>query len=223
MARKPRSTRAGKQSASKRARVEEAGAHERVQAAALELAAERGWRNVSLGDIAERAGLSLADVHAVAPNRAAILTGLIADIDQQVLEGGAPDAGNSPRDRLFDLLMRRFDALSPHRDGIVALADGCRDDPLTFLCVAPRAMRSMALMLEMAGIPTGGIRGLVRVQGLAAVAAAAFRVWLHDDSQDMAKTMAALDKGLSRAENLARRLSRFPRPHRGAAETSEAA
>ncbi len=176
---------------------------ERVFGAVLELAKEHGWRNVSLADIAERSGLSLAEVHAVAPSRTAIVAGLIADVDRRVLKGGAPDPEDSPRDRLFDLLMRRFDALSSQREGIVALTEGCRDDPLTFLCAAPQAMRSMALMLEMAGIPAIGIRGLLRTQGLAVVAACAFRAWLQDDSPDMAKTMAALDKGLARAESLA--------------------
>ncbi len=181
--------------------------NESVFAAALALAVESGWPNVTLADIAQRAGLPPAEVHAVAPTRAAIVTGLIADIDRQVLHGGATDAADSPRDRLFDLLMRRFDALAARREGIVALMAGSRSDPLTFLCAAPRALRSMASMLEMAGIPTSGMRGLLRTQGLALVAAGAFRIWLSDDSPDMAKTMAALDKGLARAESMAGWLS----------------
>ena len=219
MARKSRPAPTGKRAAAKPV----ASVGERVRNAALELAVERGWLNISLADIAERAGLSPAEVHAIAPSRTAIVTGLVADVDRQVLQGGAPDTGDSPRDRLFDLLMRRFDALSPHREGIVALTRGCRADPLALLCAAPQVMRSMALMLEKAGIPSGGLRGLLRTQGLAAVAAVAFRVWLHDDSPDMAKTMAALDKGLSRAESLTRRLSSIRRPGRGQPETSEAA
>jgi AcrR family transcriptional regulator len=203
-----------RKSRSASARRADVPAEERVREAALALAAEQGWRHVSLADIAERSGLSMADVLAVAPTRTAIVTGLIADIDRQVIAAGLPEDGDSPRDRLFELLMRRFDALSSHREGIVALMRDCRTDPLTFLCAAPRALRSMALMLEMAGIPTAGLRGLLRVQGLAAIAAGAFRVWLHDDTPDMAKTMAALDKGLSRAEGIARRMSGFARPGR---------
>jgi len=200
----------------------EAGNRERVHAAALDLAVERGWHNVSLGDIAERSGLSLGEVHAVAPSRTAIVTGVMAEIDEQSLRGGAPDAEDSPRERLFELLMRRFDALAARRDGIVALTRGCRDEPLTFLCAAPGALRSMSLMLEMAGIASGGLRGMLRAQGLAAITAAAFRVWLRDDSPDMAKTMAAVDKGLARAEDWTRRLHGLRRPASTRAEEGEA-
>lgn len=205
------------------ARKRPAPASQRVFDAALELAVESGWQHVTLAGIAERAKLSLAEVHAVAPNRAAVIRGLIADIDRQVLQGGAPDAESSPRDRLFDLLMRRFDALSSRRAGIVALMKGCRADPLALLCTAPQVVNSMALMLEMAGISTGGLRGMLRVHGLAAVAANAFRTWLLDDSPDMAKTMAALDKGLARAETVAGWLSGIRGHRRGHGKGSEEA
>ena len=39
--------------------------------------------------------------------------------------------------------------------------------------------------------------------GLAVVFAATVQVWLRDDSEDMAKTMAALDRNLKRAEQFA--------------------
>lgn len=226
MARRPRSAprkspaagRAAPRSTAKPAQARHSAAssdaanRERVHAAALDLAVERGWHNVSLGDIAERSGLSLVEVHAVAPSRMAIVSSIMSEIDEQSLRGGAPDAEDSPRERLFELLMRRFDALAARRDGIVALTQGCRDEPLTFLCAAPGALRSMSLMLEMAGIASGGLRGLLRAQGLAAITAAAFRVWLRDDSPDMAKTMAAVDKGLARAEDWTRRLQGLRKP-----------
>ena len=109
--------------------------------------------------------------------------------------------GDRPRDRLFDVLMRRFDALKPHRAGLAAVAKemggiGVGDA----ICGAQRMMRSLAWMLEAAGIGSGGMAGSLRVKGLAVVYAATFSTWLKDDSEDMAKTMAALDKNLDRAE-----------------------
>ena len=48
-----------------------------------------------------------------------------------------------------------------------------------------------------------GVAGAMRVKGVALVFANAFRIWLRDDTEDMAKTMAALDAGLQRAESMA--------------------
>ena len=61
----------------------------------------------------------------------------------------------------------------------------------------------MRWALEAAGINSGGLRGTVRAKGLLAVYAAVIPVWLRDDSPDMARTMAALDRRLAQAERLA--------------------
>ena len=109
-------------------------------------------------------------------------------------------AEEGKRDRLFDILMRRFDAVSPYRPGLRALLAESRRDPGLVLCSAPRLLRSMAWSLEAAGIRTGGIVGTIRVKALAALYLSVMRVWVDDESPDMAGTMAALDGRLRRAE-----------------------
>ena len=69
-------------------------------------------------------------------------------------------------------------------------------------------MRSMAWMLEAAGIESSSAAGYLRTKGLAAVWLRTLRVWGKDDTPDMARTMAALDADLRRAEPLGRGLHR---------------
>ena len=176
---------------------------QRIIDAALEAAAEKGWIATSFAEIATRAGVSLADLYAVFPSKVALINGFIERIDREVLAGVEPDAGESARDRLFDVLMRCFDALAPHRAGVAAIARGIPADPFAAVCVLPRLLRSLAWALEAAGLSSAGAAGAMRVKGLALVYANAFRVWLRDDTADMAKTMAALDAGLRRAESMA--------------------
>jgi len=172
--------------------------------AALALAAERGWRDVTLRDIAEAAGVGLAETHAVFPSRQAVLRGFARRIDAEVLaseEAGATEGG--ARDRLFDVLMRRFDALAPYKAGLAnILADQLRD-PLALGCGLCVLRRSMACMLEAADLSAAGLRGALRIKGLSAVYLAALRAWLRDDSEDHAKAMAALDRGLGRLDRAA--------------------
>lgn len=179
---------------------------DRVIDAALALAAERGWAGVSMADIAQSAKVPLANVLRFFPSKPSILNGFIRRIDSQVLavtsDGSESDDG--ARDRLFDVLMRRFDALQPHKKGLAQILCGSLCTPLAPLNHLPRYLCSMALMLEAGGISPAGLGGRIRVKGLAFVYACAFRVWLRDDSPDMAKTMAALDSGLKRADCLAR-------------------
>jgi ubiquinone biosynthesis protein COQ9 len=181
---------------------------------ALDLAAEKGWRNLALADIAAAAGLSLAELYALYSSKSAILAAYSRNIDSAVMaeveapkgdgrEGAPESAKESAKDRLFDLLMRRYDKLDAHKAGMLRIAEDTGRDPLSLVCSLARLDRSMAAMLEAAGISAGGLGGVLRVKGLAAVYLAGLRAWFRDESADKAKTMAALDRALSRAERLA--------------------
>ncbi len=178
---------------------------ERILAAAMEVAVGIGWRRAALADIAAAAGMSLGELHAHFADKAAMLRGIVELADRKVLAGAAePDPESSARDRLFDVLMRRFDVLKPYREGLAAVArEGGGVGVGDAICGAQRMLRSLAWMLEAAGIGTGGWAGACRVKGLAVVYAATFSTWLRDESEDMSKTMAALDKNLGRAERFA--------------------
>lgn len=177
---------------------------DRILKAAMTLAAERRWRSVSLGEIAEASGASLAQLHAVFPSKSAILDALSEKIDAAVLAGGdAEIIGEPPRDRLLDVLMRRLEALAEFKPAIGSILRDTMCDPAAALCAGPRLMRSMTWSLEAAGIDSAGLRGRLRAKGLAAVYLSTLRVWLRDDSPDMGPTMSHLDRGLRRAERLA--------------------
>ena len=165
--------------------------------AAFDLAATRGWRRMSVGEAARTAGLDLARARARFPGRGAILMrfGLLAD--QGAL--GALEDDIDPRERLFDIVMRRFDALQRHRSGVLALLDTLPFDPGLGLLLYGATLRSMAWLLAGAGISNTGLSGALRVHGLLAVWMVGLRAWRMDDNQELSGTMAAVDKALNRA------------------------
>jgi ubiquinone biosynthesis protein COQ9 len=166
-------------------------------AAAFKLAAEAGWASLTIADAARAAGLPLAEARTRFPGKPALLRRFGAMLDQAAL---AAEAGEGPvRDRLFDLLMSRFDAMKPHREGVRALLRYLPTDPATALLLACATRRSMRWMLQAAGQPTHGLRGALRIKGLLAVWLWALRAFERDESEDLAATMAALDTALGRA------------------------
>jgi len=169
----------------------------RIIDAALACIARQGWRRLSLADIAAEAGTSVLQVYHVFSSKTAILCGFFRRIDEAVLAApldSAPD--ERPRDRVFDLLMRRFDALTPYRAAIEALGRELPTDPLAALAAGAGLLRSMRWMLEAAGISGEGLGGAVAVKLTAAAYLATLRTWLRDESADLAPTMAALDRRL---------------------------
>jgi ubiquinone biosynthesis protein COQ9 len=177
--------------------------------AAFRLAAEDGWRKVSVASAARAAGLSLAEARGRFPSRAAILLRFGQLADQAALLD-APSRG-PVRDRLFDLLMRRFDMLQAHRSGVQALLRSLPTDPPTALLLACETRRSMRWMLQGAGVSATGPRGGLQVRGLVAAWLWAVRAWDRDESEDLSGTMAAIDTALQRAEQISAWLH-GPRP-----------
>jgi AcrR family transcriptional regulator len=178
---------------------------DRIIDAALGLIAEEGWRRLSLAAVAAAAGLPILTLYRAFPSKPAILCGFSRRIDEAVLatppdSDAAADPDERPRDRVFDLLMRRFDALQPHRAALDALGRELPTDPIAALGAAAGLLRSIGWMLEAAGISTAGLGGVVAVKLTAAAYVATMRVWLRDDSPDLAPTMAALDRRLRAIE-----------------------
>ena len=168
--------------------------------AAFALAAEGGWRAVSVTAAARRADLPLDRARGRFSGAAAVLMRFGRIADQAAL---APTpAEGPPRDRLFDMLMRRIDVVQAHRAGVLALLRALPFDPCLAALLAAANIRSMRWMLEAAGISARGPLGRLRTKGLLALWLAVLRVWRSDGSEDLSATMAALDRALTRAERL---------------------
>lgn len=178
---------------------------------AFALAVQRGWRDLSLAEIAEAAGVPLTRLYALFPSKQAILNGFSDRVDAAMLAEGVEGLETPARDRLFDVVMRRLDALQPHKEALGIIHQDQFRDPLAACCGLTRLRRSMVLTLEAAGFSTTGLRGILRVKGLAAIYLATLRIWLRDDSEDMARTMAYLDGQLARVDGLIGRLKSMRR------------
>jgi AcrR family transcriptional regulator len=177
--------------------------------ALMELAAERRFEDISVRDISKVAGVSLADFRDAFPSKGAVLAGFTRRIDRIVLaqDDGELSEENS-RERLFDVLMRRLEAMAPYREGLREVIAWLRREPAAALAMNQVAMSSMRFMLEAAGIEAEGASGAIKLQGLAFAWARVLQVWLDDDEPTLSKTMAELDRVLTRGERAVAGLER---------------
>ncbi len=167
--------------------------------ALMELAGERVWEDISISDVATRANLSLADFRDAFPSKGAVLAALSRKIDRVVLDATSDDlAGEPAKERLFDVLMRRLDALTPYKLGLEGVSEWVGRAPLAATAVNRLELNSMRFMLEAAGIDSEGPVGLVKLQGLVFLWGRVLRTWFRDDDPGLAETMSLLDKELTR-------------------------
>lgn len=169
--------------------------------ALMVLLTEQPLEDIGLAEIAGRAGLKLSQLRAEFGSVLSIYAAHIKDIDRAVLAGGDSDmTEESPRERLFDVLMRRVEALTPYKDAVRSLMNSVRRHPGLAFALNAMTVRSQSWMLEAAGISTAGARGALRAQGAALMFARVLSVWVDDESEGLDRTMAALDRGLASAE-----------------------
>lgn len=184
--------------------------HEAASRAALTLAGRTGWRTMTLAQVADEAGVSLAALYPMASP-----DGLIALIDarfDQAMAHGRIEADAPVRERLFDVIMRRFEAMEAERAGVMSMLAHVNASPARQAAALIRRRESARWALACAGAERDGLAWLApaRLVGLALVMAQAEQAWLTEESADFSRTMQRLDKGLREGEaRLASVLSAF--------------
>jgi len=170
--------------------------------AALMLAENREWPEISIVEIARAAKVTLAQVRGEFSGKTAILKAFMAQIDQVVLEQAAENVGEEePRDRLFDIVMLRLEAMEPYKLALKNIIPQLKRHPGLALELSGSIICSARWMLVAAGLETHGSAAFVRTRGLALVIGKTLDVWLRDDDAGLAKTMAELDRQLRRGED----------------------
>lgn len=198
MARRPaRSRGAPKRPAAKASSGAPSSPREAAIEAFMALLAERRFEQIGVADVAERAGLSLADLRDQFPSTLAIFAAHVKENDRKVLAGIDADMAEEPaRERLFDVLMRRIEIMTPHRAAMRSLMRSASCNPGLALALNCIAVNSQQWMLTAAGIGASGPKGTIRAQGLAMLFGRVLRTFVDDDD-DNARTMAALDRALA--------------------------
>ncbi|MCX8100673.1 MAG: hypothetical protein N3D77_05470, partial [Geminicoccaceae bacterium] len=108
------------------------------------------------------------------------------------------------RERLFELLMRRFEAMRPFRDGLRAAGRAVCCDPVLLCGTIANLDRAADWLLEVAEAELRGPAGRIGRRALQLAYVRSFKVWLDDDTADLARTMAELDRRLGELETVAR-------------------
>ncbi|MEM7424586.1 MAG: TetR family transcriptional regulator [Pseudomonadota bacterium] len=170
--------------------------------ATLKLAADKGWTRLKLSEIATEAGVTLSDIAENFSSKADILSAFMARTDAQLLERLEAEGIDAelPRDKLFDVLMCRFELLEPHKPALRRISADLRQNPQDWAVAGSAAMRSQNWMLAGAGIEDTGFRALLKSGGLAFVYSRVFQTWLDEDDPGLSKTMAELDRRLRQGE-----------------------
>ncbi|GGF88373.1 hypothetical protein GCM10007301_55330 [Azorhizobium oxalatiphilum] len=172
----------------------------------LQLLEEKPFERIALADVAEHSSVPLSELRADFGSTRDLLAAFFRATDRHVLAAG-PSADElsdePPKERLFEVLMRRLDALEPYRGAVGSLTRSARRNPPLALLLLHLGARSQMWMLAAAGVTSTGLAGAARARGLALLFARIVGIWLDDDEDPgLARTMAALDRELTSGAKL---------------------
>lgn len=227
MAKASRRKAASESKAARKSRVErktEARLTDPVDAM-LKLVAAEGWRAVTFGRIATACDMSLSDLYGQYSSKSDLLVAYSRRVDVAMLQALGPSPlaveGSDVKDRLFEALMARLDAMAPHKDAIRILMRDLPGDPAALACFLYGGLRrGLDWALASVDLDATGLAGSLRRQLLGAVYLDVLRVWVRDDGADAATTMAHLDRRLGQASRCLTARRPFSRRRDSAAESA---
>lgn len=181
---------------------------DKLVAAALAAIEKSGWKSLSLTALARKAKIAPAVVYDLCPDKRALLALIAKRIDLGALDRAIePDDDAPPRDRAFDAILSCFEAMAPLKPALQVIHDESVGDPAALFDALPATIRSAHWIADAAGLPTSGWQGLLVTRGVGVLLAETLGVWLKD-GEDLAKTMAHVDRRLRMIEEWANMFQR---------------
>ena len=179
---------------------------EKLVTAALAEIERGGWKTLSLTALARKAKIPPATLYDLCPDKRALLQLIAKRVDIAALERAVePDESIPPRDRAFDAIIGCFETIASLKPAIAVIHADTKGDPGAIFDVLPGTFRSAFWIADSAGLPTTGWQGFLVTRGIGILLAESMGIWL-EDGEDLAKTMAHVDRRLRLIEEWIERL-----------------
>ncbi len=173
---------------------------EKIFKACLKSIEQNSFRTFTFAKVSDESGIPLDAMHQHFNSPIEVMIHLFKQIDDHTLKEYTPTEGLSQRDQLFEILMMRLEASEPYKAVLKSFWSDWLVSAPEYPSLLCHGITSMAWMLDATGLNPNGLTGMIRSQGVLGIYLYTLGVWLSDDSEDLGKTMAALDKALVNME-----------------------
>ena len=95
------------------------------------------------------------------------------------------------------------------KGSLLKILDVSKNKPLLISIITKNVMNTMDFFLELSNSYNNYAFDILKKNFLFFIYSITFKTWLSDNTEDLSKTMAELDKLLSTAENLQQKVSSF--------------
>ena len=170
-----------------------------------------GWEEFSLEKLSTKEKIPINDLKVFFKCKNSIVDKFSRMIDKNIESKLRIEdfKDSSKKDILFELIMMRFDEMEGFKGSLVKILDVSKNKPLLISIITKNVMNTMDFFLELSDSYNNYAFDFLKKNFLFFIYSITFKTWLSDDTEDLSKTMAELDKLLSTAENFQQKVSSF--------------
>ena len=172
----------------------------RLAEATLSLLKINSWQKISMQDIYKKAKINPPNAYAIVKNKKDILLLINNFFDNEVYKSTYKIEGTVIHDKIFEILMVRFEIFNIHRKAVIKLFNYITKKPDLIVFFIPLILNSLNTVLELSKVSPNGLLGKIKVEALLIIYLSVFLVWKKDESSNLEKTMVAIDNYLNKAE-----------------------
>jgi len=170
-----------------------------------------GWEEFSIEKLSTRESIPLNDLKLYFKCKYSIVDKFSRMIDKNIESKLRIQdfKDSSKKDILFELIMMRFDEMEEFKSSLAKVLDASKNKPLLISIITKNVMNTMDFFLELSNSYNNYAFDVLKKNFLFIIYSITFKTWLSDNTNDLSKTMAELDKLLSTAENFQQKVSSF--------------
>ena len=178
---------------------------------AFSVIAKDGWTNFSLLQFSKIQKIPIQDLKNFFRDKDHILDRFTKMIDYKVESNIDFEEmkNTSKKDNLFEFIMLRLEAMQPYKVALKNILSSAKEKPVILKRLSKNIVNSLDLYLELSSYYDDTFLDFFKKNAIFLIYSLTFKVWLTDESDDLSKTMAELDKFLSMADKANKRVTNF--------------
>ena len=177
----------------------------------FDLIKDIGWEAFSIEKLSVKENIPLNDLKVYFKCKYSIVDRFSKMIDKKIESKlRIQDFNNSSKkDILFELIMMRFDEMEEFKSSLARVLDASKNKPLLISIITKNVLNTMDFFLELSNSYNNYAFDVLKKNFLFLIYSITFKTWLSDNTEELSKTMAELDRLLSTAENFQQKVSSF--------------
>ncbi len=170
-----------------------------------------GWDKFSILDLLKKEKITKKEVNSFFKNKSDVIDKFSIMIDSVVESKINIDDFriSSKKDNLFELIMIRLEEMKIYKKSLKKIIESAKKNPILLSRISNNVMNTMDFYLELTSCYNDTPIDFLKKNTLFFIYSFAFRTWLKDETDDLASTMAELDRLLTMSEMAEKKIKNF--------------